>query len=191
MGIGNWEIILSIIIIKIPIPVSRFLIPNPIGNKIAAMLKRNIMEKQGKEGRIREMGKQGYEKLIVWQNAYKLRRLIYETSKKLPKSEFRRSSHIQETARSVKQNIQEGYLRPTINDYIRFLVISRSSLGELIGDIQDCFDDKLITMEEFQKLDSLAGRTDYLLMRLIQSLYQKKKKGTWKTFAKTYPPDFP
>ncbi|MFC1510808.1 four helix bundle protein [Candidatus Margulisiibacteriota bacterium] len=140
------------------------------------------------------MGRQGYEKLIVWQNAYKLRRLIYEITKQFPKIEMRRISHMRETARSVKQNIQEGYARPGIGDYIRFLGYSQSSLAELIGDIQDCFDDKLITKEEFQKLDSLAGKTDYLLTRLIQSLYRKKKEGTWRKTYKTYPlipPDIP
>ncbi len=137
------------------------------------------------------MGRQGYEKLIVWQNAYKLRRLVYEITKKFPKFDIRRVSHTRETARSVKQNIQEGYLRPTIGDYIRYLGISQSSLGELIGDIQDCFDDELITKEEFKELDSLAGKTDYLLTRLIQALYLKKKQGTWKRFAKTYIPDIP
>ncbi len=39
----------------------------------------NIGENQGGT----DMGRQGYEKLIVWQNAYKLRRLVYEISKKL------------------------------------------------------------------------------------------------------------
>lgn len=137
------------------------------------------------------MGRQGYEKLIVWQNAYKLRRLVYEITKKFSRLEPRRVSHTRETARSVKQNIQEGYLRPTIGDYIRYLGISQSSLAELIGDIQDCLDDKLITREEFQELDPLAGKTDYLLTRLIQALYREQKKGTWKNFAKSYVLDIP
>lgn len=137
------------------------------------------------------MGRQGYEKLIVWQNAYKLLRLVYETTKKFNYIENRRISHIRETARSVKQNIQEGYLRPTLSDYIRYLGISLSSLAELIGDIQDCFDDNLINKEEFKTLDSLAGKTDYLLIRLIQALHREKKKGTWKKFITNYNNDFP
>lgn len=132
------------------------------------------------------MGKQGYEKLIVWQNAYKLRKLIYYMTKKFPKIEIRRISHMRETARSVKQNIQEGYLRPALGEYIRFLGFSQSSLAELLGDIQDCFDDELITGDEYKKTESLAGKTDYLLTRLIQSLYRTKEKGTWKNFSKTY-----
>lgn len=162
------------------------------GNKIA--VKGNIKEYRGKSWKIREgqkMGKQGYEKLVVWQNAYKLRRMVFEITKKFPKFEIRRVSHMRETARSVKQNMQEGYLRPSIGEYIRYLGISQSSLGELIGDVQDGFDDKLITREEFQQLDSLAGRTDYLLTRLIQALYREQEKGTWKRFAKTYYRDIP
>lgn len=62
----------------------------------------------------------GYRKLIVWQNAYKLRRLVYETTK-------------------------------------RFSYI-----------------DGLINKVEFNILSELCGKTEYLFMRLIQSLQKKK-----------------
>lgn len=42
-------------------------------------MERNLLKKKG--------GK-GYEKLIVWQNAYKLRKLIYQTTARFPKSEM-------------------------------------------------------------------------------------------------------
>ena len=116
----------------------------------------------------------GYKKLIVWQNAYKLRRLIYEITKRFPASELRRVSQMRDAARSVKQNIQEGYSR-TLGLYINYLEISKGSLKELSGDIEDCFDDGLIKEDEFKKLDELCGKTDYLFMRLIQSLRRKKQ----------------
>src|SRR4030042_5465857 len=111
----------------------------------------------------------GYKKLIIWQNAYKLRRLIYEITKKFPKNEMRRVSQMRNAARSVKQNIQEGYGR-TLGQYINYLEISKGSLNELSGDIEDSFDDGLITDDEYKKLDEICGKTDYLFMRLIQSL---------------------
>ena len=120
------------------------------------------------------MEKIGYKKLIVWQNAYKLRRLIYEITKRFPASELRRVSQMRDAARSVKQNIQEGYGR-TLGQYINYLEISKGSLKELSGDIEDCFDDGLIKEDEFKKLDELCGKTDYLFMRLIQSLRKKRK----------------
>jgi len=124
-------------------------------------------------------GRMGYEKLVVWQNAYKLRLLIYKITERFPKIEIRRISQMRDAARSIKQNIQEGYGKGSIKKYMNYLAISHDSALELIGDIQDCFDDKLIPAEEFKLLDSLTGKTVYLLKRLIQSLRQKEKVGTW------------
>lgn len=81
---------------------------------------------------------------------------------------------MRDAARSVKQNIQEGYGR-TLGQYINYLEISKGSLKELSGDIEDCFDDGLIIKEEFDQLAELCGKTDYLFMRLIQSLRLKQK----------------
>lgn len=118
------------------------------------------------------MGKEGFRKLIVWQNAYKLRKLVYETTKRFPNSEMRRVSQMRDAARSVKQNIQEGYGK-SLGEYIHSLGISQGSLRELSGDIDDCFEDRLITRQEFERLNELCGKTDYLFMRLIQSLRKK------------------
>lgn len=126
----------------------------------------------------------GYKKLIVWQNAYKLRRIIYTITSRFPKAEARRVSQMRDSARSVKQNIQEGYKRPSVGDYIHFLEIAQSSLAELMGDIEDCKDDSLIDENEFNMLDSLGGKTEYLFKRLIQSLKKKQTEGTWKKFVK-------
>jgi four helix bundle protein len=115
----------------------------------------------------------GYKKLVVWNNAYKLRRLIYETTKRFSKSELRRISQMRDAARSIKQNIQEGYGK-SLGEYIHSLETSKGSLRELSGDIEDCFDDGLITKEEFDKLHELCAKTDYLFMRLIQSLRRKQ-----------------
>ena len=119
------------------------------------------------------MVEQGFRKLVVWKNAYQLRRLVYDITKRFTPSEMRRVSQMRDAARSIKQNIQEGYGK-SLGEYIHSLEISKGSLRELAGDIEDCFDDGLITKEEFSKLDKLIGRTDYSLMRLIQSLRKKQ-----------------
>ncbi len=118
-------------------------------------------------------GKEGYKKLVVWGNAYKLRRKVYETTRRFPKAEMRRVSQMRDAARSTKQNIQEGYGK-SLGEYIHSIEISKGSLRELTGDIEDCKDDRLITSVEFEELNELCGKTDYLFMRLIQSLRKKK-----------------
>ena len=144
----------------------------------------DIREVQGKERRkeVEETEKKhGYKRLIVWQNAHKLRLLVYRITERFPKIEMRRVSQMRDAARSVKQNIQEGYKRSSLGEYIHFLTISQSSLAELIGDVEDSFDDNLIDRGEFKELDALCGKTDYLFNRLITSLRKKQKEGTWDT----------
>lgn len=139
-------------------------------------------DRRGEQGIGR--GSQGYKNLVVWKNARELRRLIYQITDRFPKKEFRRVSQMQDAARSVKQNIQEGYMRASLGEYIHFLRITQGSLAELSGDIEDCMEDGLITKEEFEDLDSLVGRTGYLLKRLIQSLERKRTAS-----ANSSPPD--
>lgn len=125
------------------------------------------------------MDGKGYEKLIAWQNAYRLRKMVYEITARFPKLEMRRVSQMRDAARSIKQNIQEGYGKGSIKKYMSYLSISHDSAAELLGDIRDCYDDKLISQEEFNVLDPLTGKTIYILKRLIQSLRAKEKTGTW------------
>lgn len=77
-----------------------------------------------------------------------------------------------DAARSVKQNIQEGYPKSTL-EFIHALTVSQGSLQELHGDFEDCLEDGLITQEEFSQADELCGKTDYLLSKLIESLRRK------------------
>ena len=126
------------------------------------------------ESEKKQYGEDGFRKLIVWKNAYELRKKIYEITKKFPRNEMRRISQMRDAARSVKQNIQEGYLKST-KEYIHSLEISRGSLAELLGDIDDCRDDLLIEISNFVELHSLCKRTGYLFHRLIQSLRRKTK----------------
>ena len=122
------------------------------------------------------MGEYGFRKLIVWQNARELRKLVYDTTKAFPRAEMRRVSQMRDAARSVKQNIQEGYMGGTTGIYLRGLAVSRGSLGELSGDVDDCLEDELITEEQFAELNSLIERTEYLLKRLMQSLRAKQER---------------
>lgn len=124
----------------------------------------------------------GYRRLIVWRNAYKLRRQIYEITVRFPRNETRRVSQMRDAARSVKQNIQEGYTRRSLGEYVQALTISRGSLAELAGDVQDCLDDGLITKPEFLELDELIGKTAYLFQRLLTSLSKKEVLTRWRKF---------
>lgn len=64
----------------------------------------------------------------------------------------------------------------TLPSYINHLNIAQGSLLELRGDIEDSFDDGLIDKDTFLKIDELAGKTEYLFKRLIQSLMRRRNR---------------
>jgi len=125
---------------------------------------------------------EGYKKLIIWKNTEALRNIVYQITRRFKPIEFRRVTQMTDAARSAKQNIQEGYKCGSLGGFIRYLNISLGSLGEVKGDIDDCYQDKLIIEDEFKQLDKLCGTTDYLIRKMIKSLRQMAKQGTWKNY---------
>lgn len=79
----------------------------------------------------------GYQYLGVWQNAALLRVLIRKFTLTLPFTEKRLKTQMDDSARSVKRNIEEGWKRPTTSEYLTFLGYSQASLEELKGDVRD------------------------------------------------------
>ena len=120
-------------------------------------------------------GREGYKKLVAWKNARELRALVFQLTSTFPRSEMRRVSQMRDAARSVKQNIQEGYQRRSLGEYIRGLDISKASLAELQGDLEDCREDEVLSSEAFEQAYDLCKRTDYIFVRLIQALYRKRR----------------
>ena len=78
----------------------------------------------------------GYIHLVPWSNASLLRLLVKKCTNTLPKSEYRLKAQLDDAARSVIANIEEGYARPTTSEYLTFLGYSQASLIEVKGDIQ-------------------------------------------------------
>ncbi|OQA56231.1 MAG: hypothetical protein BWY42_01111 [Candidatus Omnitrophica bacterium ADurb.Bin277] len=90
-------------------------------------------------------------------------------------------SQMRDAARSAKQNIREGYKKGTANEFIRSIMISRGSLEELGGDIDDCFEDGLIDKDEHASMQKLVRSADLLSARYLTALNKMKNNGTWKT----------
>ena len=121
----------------------------------------------------------GYNELLVYKRAEELRVYILELTQKLPYSEQRRKVHLNDSARSVKQNIVEGWKRVTTKEYYDFLSFSLGSLAEIKEDIKDLYQDGKISKETFELLTNKCREEDYLLNRLRQALYAKmQREGT-------------
>ncbi len=122
-----------------------------------------------------------YEKLKFYQNICEIRKLVYRITDRFKKTHMRLVSQMRDSARSAKQNIREGYRKDTTGEFGRSIKISAGSLNELEGDIDDCFEDQIITKDEYNKLKDLLGRTNYQIDRYLDTLYKLNKEGKWKS----------
>jgi four helix bundle protein len=110
--------------------------------------------------------------------------MVYQISKRFERSHLRLVGQMRDAARSAKQNIREGYRKDSAGEFGRYIKISAGSLSELEGDVDDCYEDQLITKDEYDKLKDLIGRTNYQINRYLDALYKLEKEGEWnKRFA--------
>ena len=136
-----------------------------------------------------------YEKLVFYQNICDIRRFIFIISERFSKQHMRLVSQMRDAARSAKQNIKEGYRRGTLAQYknikegyrrgtlaqyIQYIKISLASLEELSGDMEDCFEDYLISKEEYEHFLKLYRSADFLMCQYLKSMYKIENQGRWK-----------
>lgn len=125
--------------------------------------------------------KAAYENLKFYQDICEIRRLIHGITERFNKANLRLISQMRDAARSAKQNIKEGYRRGTVGEFTHFIRISQASLEELSGDMEDCFEDGLISEKEFSFFSSLFRSATYLSTKYIASLYELDKQGKWRS----------
>ena len=118
----------------------------------------------------------GFKGLLVYQRAQELQDFAYQITENFPSTERRRREHMRDSARSVKQNIVEGWKRETTQQYIDFLSFSFGSLGELKEDGEDCLRLKLFNDATAKEMSRRCGEVDYLMGRLKIALEKKISK---------------
>ena len=121
----------------------------------------------------------GYMKLIVWQDAKKLYHITCKIFQKFPYELKKAASNQIASVDSIHRNIAEGYCRKSINEYLQFLNVSMSSLGESVSGIYVYREADQITEEEFEKFDTLAFKIENGMKKLIEKLQYKRHNGTW------------
>lgn len=122
-----------------------------------------------------------YERLKFYQNICEIRQLIYRITGRFGRECIRLVSQMRDAARSAKQNIREGYSRDTAGEFAHAIRISRASLDELEGDVDDCHEDQLVTKEEYEDLKKRCRQTKYQIDRYLDALYRLNQAGKWKS----------
>jgi four helix bundle protein len=128
---------------------------------------------------MRKNKNRGYQKLRVWNDAIEYYAKTWEVFRGFPFELKRVAAQAIACSDSVHRNIAEGYCRRSIHEYLNFLNIALSSLGESVSGLHAYRKSKQITEEQFQKLDVLAYRLENGLLKLVESLEQKKERGEW------------
>jgi four helix bundle protein len=103
----------------------------------------------------------------------------WEVFRKLPYELRRVASQQIASNDSIHRNIAEGYCRRSIHEYLKFLYIALGSLGESVSGLYAYKEAKQISLEDFERLDELAFKLENGLLKLVQTLEEKREIGEW------------
>ena len=116
-----------------------------------------------------------FEDLEVYKVSREFRKAMYRVAKRLPDIEkFGLASQIRRAAVSLTNNIAEGHGRFHFLDQIRFNLIARGSLEELIDDLNVCLDEGYLGATEVESLRSTAGHVMKLMNGYLRYLRDRK-----------------
>ena len=128
---------------------------------------------------MRKNKNRGYQKLRVWNDAIDYYVKTCNVFRGFSFELKRVAAQSIASTDSVHRNISERYCRRSIREYLNFLNIALGSLGESVSGLHAYRKSKQITEEEFQELDRLAYKLENGLLRLVESLEQKRERGEW------------
>ncbi len=118
-----------------------------------------------------------FEDLKIWQSALNVTKEIYDiTSKKEFSRDFSLRDQIRRAIISVSSNIVEGFEKNNNNEFIRFLKITKGSIGEVRNQLYIALAVNYINKEEFEKLNSELVDLANQVGRLISYLQKQKTR---------------
>ena len=121
----------------------------------------------------------GYQQLRVWNDAVGYYKQTWGVFRKLTYELKRVASQQIASSDSVHRNIAEGYCRRSIHEYIKFPYIALGSLGESVSGLYACREADQISIKDFEKLNDLAFKLENGLLKLVQSIEEKRELGEW------------
>lgn len=114
------------------------------------------------------MGYQSFEDLEVWKYSCSLAVYVYEALKDC--RDFGLKDQMTRAAVSISSNIAEGAERDSLQEFIRFLHISKGSAAELRTQIYIAQQVNLLNEEIAEELVSQLKKISAMLHNLIKSL---------------------
>lgn len=122
------------------------------------------------------MGKNGFEDLVVWQNAKKIAVLIYKLSNNGSLNrDLGLRDQLRRSAVSIASNLAEGDERNSNKESVRFFNIAKGSLAELRTQLQIAYEVGYLKIEDYE---NIRGECE-MLGKMIGSLI-KVRQGSKK-----------
>jgi four helix bundle protein len=116
-----------------------------------------------------------FEDLEVYKAGRDFRKAMYQVAKSLPNFEkFGLASQIRRAAVSLTNTLAEGHGRFHFLDQIKFTLISRGSLEELIDDLNVCLDENYLPPAQVEKLKATAWQVLKLTNGYLRCLRDRK-----------------
>jgi four helix bundle protein len=117
-----------------------------------------------------------FEDLEVYKAMREFRKAMYRVAKRLPDFEkFSLASQIRRAAVSLTNNLAEGHGRFHFLDQIKFTLISRGSLAELIDDLNVCSDENYLPSNEVVTLKN----TGWQVLKLTNGYLPISAIASW------------
>jgi len=119
-----------------------------------------------------------FEDLECWKAGRELRVFVSQTTKSFPTGEkYALVSQMNRAARSVTNNIAEGYGRYHFQENIQFCRQSRGSLTELLDDFIIAHEENYISDEDLTEGRNLIGKCLAILNGYINYLTDAKSRS--------------
>src|SRR5688572_9657313 len=112
-----------------------------------------------------------YQRLRAWERCHELCLAVYQATNTWPSGErFGLTSQARRAAHSAAANIAEGCAKRGSREFRRYLDVSLGSLSELSYTLQLARDLKILSDEEWSKLDQIQQRAGGMTWLLYKSI---------------------
>jgi four helix bundle protein len=122
-----------------------------------------------------------FEDLEIWKESLIITRNVYDLlAKKEFNLEFELKNQIKRATISISSNIVEGFEKNNNNEFIRFLKISKGSVGEVRNQIYIAFNVNKIGKQDFDFINESLTSLSNKIGSLIMYLEDERKQGHFK-----------
>lgn len=121
-----------------------------------------------------------FEELPIWRESIDLGKEIYLlTSSGRFEKDYSFKDQIRRAVLSISSNIAEGFERSNNNEFVRFLLIAKGSVGEVRSQLYFAFALEYINKQSFDHLNSRLESLAKQVGSFISYLKKTKKEGNF------------